>query len=173
MYGVSENDSTETEKTVRDVFNVINEKPNIGFCTRVGKTGGDKPRPIKVCLSSTEAAVSLRKSGKRFRDSSSTKNIFVAPDRTWQERQERKNLVEILKAKKKCDPSTHYYISGSSVMARDTNIKSDIQVSKKNVITLSTYVDSNASNGGNAFDSDLQRAKDLQNKLSSVHGGKN
>ena len=50
LYGVEEDGSYDVEKTVSDLFSHAGEKPHIGYCARLGRKSGDKPRPIKVCL---------------------------------------------------------------------------------------------------------------------------
>ena len=106
LYGVNDDDNDDQpvmEEKVRDLFTSIGEKPRIIFCTRVGKrTGGKTPRPIKVGLDSSESAFQMRKSARLLKDSADTKRIFVAPDRSHEERQERKKLVDLMKMKIKC-----------------------------------------------------------------------
>ena len=93
------------------------EKPQLGYCMWLGSKSGAKPRPIKVCFSSANAAIiRLWKSGQRFREKSGTKKIYIAPDRTREERLERKKLVDLMKPTKKCDPWKQFYISDSTVM---------------------------------------------------------
>ena len=67
-------------------------------------------------MSSGDAALRLRKCGKKLGETEATKSVFVAPDRTQEERLERKKLVELLKEKKKRNPGRHYFISKGSVM---------------------------------------------------------
>ena len=46
----------------------------------------------------------LQKSGCRLKESEETKHIFIAPDRSIEECEERKKLVYFIKEKRKGDP---------------------------------------------------------------------
>ena len=42
LYGVSEDDSADVDKSVCEVFSSIGEKPQLGYCMRLGSKSGDK-----------------------------------------------------------------------------------------------------------------------------------
>ena len=115
MYCFCEYDSADVEKSVCEVFSSIGEQPHMGhcICMRLGSKSGAKPWPIKVVL-----AVRTQRYVCERVDSGSERT--QAPDRIWEERLERKNLVDLMKAKTNSDPSKHYYITGSPVMCNDS-----------------------------------------------------
>ena len=51
--------------------------------------------------------------------SEETKRVFIAPDRSKEERVERKKLVDFIKEKRKSDPERYYYISAGSVHSQE------------------------------------------------------
>ena len=170
LYGVKEDhndDQLATEKTVSDIFTSIGEKPHIRNCSRVGKTGDKTPLPIKVCLNSSEALVQVWQSARKLKDSAVTKSIYVAPDRSREERQERKKLVDLMKIKIKSDPVNYYFISGNDVCSR-----------KRVAMTNSSSPPTSQSEGTapvkleNAFDAALRRARETQSKLIAARGEK-
>ena len=119
LYGVKEDNSTEPDVAVSNVFDEIGEKPPVSNCVRVGKQNSSgRPRPIKVTLKSSEAAMKIQRKAKVLKNSPATSQVFIAPDRTREERAERRKLVVILKEKIRNNPSQHYYIAGKEVRSR-------------------------------------------------------
>ena len=55
-------------------------------------------------MASAESAVQVQASGRHLRDSQETKRVFIASDRTREEREERMKLVEEVRSRVKSDP---------------------------------------------------------------------
>ena len=75
LYGVKEDDSgvSELSDVVSQVLRSIGEKQVTRSCTRLGKKNDTgKPRTIKVCCRSSDAALRLQKSGRRLKESEET-----------------------------------------------------------------------------------------------------
>ena len=58
-----------------------------------------KPRPVKVSHPSSAHVVEILREPKKLKDSEQYRNVFIAPDRTVEERRLRRELVESLKKK--------------------------------------------------------------------------
>ena len=67
----------------------------------------------------SDVEVHLQKNGHRLKDFAATKRVFIAPDRTREERIERGKLVNFIREKRNSDPINFYYISGTTVLRRE------------------------------------------------------
>ena len=105
---------------------VVNKKirpePVIEKCRRVGTRKSDgSGRPIKVTFQNMEFTKQMLQNSKMIKDtlvpgySFQFKNLYLAPDRTEEERKKRKELVEEIKEKIREDPSKKYYIKDNKV----------------------------------------------------------
>lgn len=161
LFGVEENDDIETETAVENLFLSIGEKPRISDCSRIGnKSTSGPPRPIKVSMASAESAVQVQASGRRLRDNPDTKRVFIAPDRTREEREERRKLVEIVRARVKSDPTRYHFIQGTTVVSRD---RESVQSSSAETVALAKPSHNNPQ--ANMFDDALERAKAISAKI--------
>ena len=119
LFGVKESVDEEVESAVTQVFANIGEKPQISECLRLGKKSVDgPPRPIKVCLRSSETAFQLKLSGRRLNDDPETKRVFISPDRSREEREMRRGLVKEMREKMRSDSSQEPTGSGFSIPDR-------------------------------------------------------
>ena len=69
-------------------------------CKRIGSLESSRIRPLKVMFSSKSTAFELLQKCKNLKDDEQYSNIFIAPDRSREERAEHKRRVELLKAKR-------------------------------------------------------------------------
>ena len=68
-------------------------------CERVGRPEKDKSRPLKVAIGNATVVSVILKKSKVLRDNDKCNRVFISPDRSKEERIERKKLVEELKQK--------------------------------------------------------------------------
>ena len=120
LFGVAEREDEETEILVEDIFSVTGEKQHFVECVRVGKKGlGVKPRPIKVRMRNSAAATQAINSGKKMRGRSETDRVYITPDRTPEQRAERRRLVSIMRERRKADSSQYHFIHQGSVLSKE------------------------------------------------------
>ena len=178
LFGAEERDGTdkedqETENVVLEILENVGEKPNIMECCRMGKrSAGGRPRPIKVCLRSPDTAKRILANSRLLKDSPTTKHVYIAPDRTNEEREARKKLVGLLKGKIQRDPTKFHFISGSEVVSKEKEsehlpkMKGSDAGRKIDSKILQTSKSNQNSVQLNEFDKMLERAKQTQLKLS-------
>ena len=138
IYGVKEEENSEPDVIVSKIFAEIGEKPLVNDCVRVGKKNSDgRPRPIKVTLRSCAAVINIQRKAKNLKNRPATKQVFIAPDRTREEREERKKLVVILKEKIRRDPSKYHFIAENEVRSREMKSK-EVKNDKSSVVGVTT-----------------------------------
>ena len=115
-------DSDELETQIKSLFSELEEAPKVESVERLGKQSSSA-RPVKVVLRSKTAQMSVLSKKSRLKGTDKFRKVFISPDRTVEERKERKKLVVELKDMVKRSPGTHYIIRGKRVLEapRDTN----------------------------------------------------
>ena len=84
---------------------------------RIGQRAADSSRPIKFRVNSClETVFQILKKAKRPKDIDGCKTIYIAPDRTIDERISRKKLVSELREKRQSDPNSHYLIRKGEIV---------------------------------------------------------
>ena len=78
-----------------------------------------KIRPVKVTFSSKDDAKLTVQGGKNLKTSEKYGKVFVAPNRTPEERLKRRKLVQLLREKKTKEPGKHHVIYRDTVCSRD------------------------------------------------------
>ena len=120
LFGVSE-ESSDLGSTVNDILKCAcgPDKPSVKDFHRVGarKPGGS--RPVKVYFNSQEDAQTTMKSAKSLKHSDKFGRVFIAPDRSPEERTQRRKLVQQLRDKRQREPEKHHYISRGEVCSTD------------------------------------------------------
>ncbi len=71
---------------------------------------------MKVPLTSCSAVAEVLMKSKLLRSADGYTNVFIAPDRSKEERRLRKELVNELKSKRNSDPDRKYVISRGQVV---------------------------------------------------------
>ena len=90
VYGIEESDdetSSGLMRRVRDVFETLHPVMNCEMPERIGKSSGERPRPVKVKLANIEDRNALLRKARNLRDGPH-KNIFLNADRTFLDRKE-------------------------------------------------------------------------------------
>ena len=116
VFGVTEEDGESVKSKVSDLLEQLDEKPLILDSTRIGQRKAGSTRPIKFRVKSSETAFQLLRKAKRLKDIDGCKAIYIAPDRTLDERICRKKLVCELREKRQSDPSSHYLIRKGEIV---------------------------------------------------------
>ena len=120
IFGVPERQDETTDAVVENIFSQMGEKPHFVHCVRVGvNVSAEKPRPIKVEMRNANMASQTIMNGRKLREISGTKGIYVGPDRTPEQRATRRRLVATIRERRKSDPEHFHFIRGRSVLSRD------------------------------------------------------
>ena len=117
IFNKEENANEVLTQTLSGVFEDLNEKPRIIECRRIGKVQRGKPRPIKVKLTSSDAVAHILRKAKVLKSSEQNKTTFIAPDRTAEERNVNRILVEEIKTKMKTEPGLYHFIRGGQIVS--------------------------------------------------------
>jgi hypothetical protein len=115
------------EDLVEEIFSVVGEKLPVEKCGRIGvrKTDG-MGRPIKVTLRNNDAVKDVLSGAKALKNivapaySFKFSKLYLAPDRTDEERKVQKKLVQEMKESIKANPSKRYYIRDKKVCMKTT-----------------------------------------------------
>ena len=79
---------------------------------------------MKVCFNSREEAQTCIGMAKTLKNSAEYGKVFIAPDRSPEERAHRRKLVQLLREKKDKQPEMHHYISRGEVCTTERYIES-------------------------------------------------
>jgi hypothetical protein len=116
IFGKKEEDKEEVSDTVTAVLEDLNEKPLIVECRRIGTLTVGKCRPIKVKVSSSDAVLHILRKAKTLKSSSNNSSTYIVQDRTKEERDKHKDLVDKMKAKMSSEPDMYHFIRGGAVV---------------------------------------------------------
>ena len=94
VYGLEETPEEEnTEEVVLNVLKHTNEKPKVVSCRRLGEKKEGKCRPVKVVLDNRDMVRCILARSGMLREVEGMTDVYLCPDRTVEERSERKKLV--------------------------------------------------------------------------------
>ena len=96
--------------------------PTITGKHRMGEKRPDITRPVKVQLACADIARLVVRNGYRLKTCDELKNVYIAPDRTKEERATHSKLVIKMKELIKQDASKHYYIRNGKVNIADKSL---------------------------------------------------
>ena len=113
--GLGDVNGDELETQIKSLFSELEEAPKVKSAERLGKQSSSA-RPVKVVLRSRDAQMSIMSKKSLLKGNDKFGKVFLSPDRTVEERRERKQLVVELKEKVKQSPGTHYIIHGKRVL---------------------------------------------------------
>ena len=115
MFGLVEEDNELLNNKVSDVLLSIGEKPSIEAC-RVGKrSSSNTARPVKVTFSSSLTVGQILSRARNLRSCEKHKNVFLSPDRSYEQRTEHRLLVAELKEKSADEPERKHFIRNGKV----------------------------------------------------------
>ena len=87
--------------------------------TRIGVKTEGKVRPIKVELHSSADVASILSNAHKLKESDDFKMVYLAPDRTAEQRVAHNKLVTRMKEMIRQDSSKHYYIRNDKIQSTD------------------------------------------------------
>ena len=102
IFGLTKEENEATSKdTVTEVFEELEEKPVIAEVCRIGEKRTDgKPRHVKVIFRTRETLLFLLKKAQRLKERKGEKSrfsdVYLHPDRTIEERRERRKCLQTL-----------------------------------------------------------------------------
>ncbi len=123
VFGLAEEEGEKIEDKISDLFSELGEKPRVA-ASRLGKTGPrsstpNKPRPVKVSLSSTTAVQQILSKTGKLKKVEMFRAVYVCPDRSPEERTARKCLILDLKKAVGEQPNRRHYIAGGKIHSID------------------------------------------------------
>ena len=122
-FGLEEGENEDISAIVNELLNTMEEKPRVEAC-RVGmkKTSG-KVRPVKITTVSSSVADQIIAKGRNLNCVDKYKKVFVNPDRSPEQREERRELVKEVKRLSVEDKDKRHYIRNGKVcsVARNTS----------------------------------------------------
>ena len=93
---------------------------NMADCYRMGKKEPGKIRPIKAEFTSSGDVQFILAHARKLR-TSEMKDVYLAPDRTKEERTEHSKLVKRMKEMIANDSSKHFFIRNNKISSVDKN----------------------------------------------------
>lgn len=121
VHGMTEEEGEDLKTKVMTVFRHLDEQPLFTVPLRVGGAGSGKVRPVKVSLSSQDSVFTLLKKSKLLKEMTEFGSIFLSPDRTFDERAERRKLVDELRKKRSENPDKTFIIRKNVVVCLSTD----------------------------------------------------
>ena len=110
-----ETGQNNVEDSVKGVMESLNEKPVISKCSRVGAAADGKVRPVVVSLNSRETLISLLRKARELKTTTAYSKVFLEPDRTLEQRVERKRTLKTLSELRRSHPEGRYVIRGGVI----------------------------------------------------------
>ena len=114
VFGLCEEENEDICSKVSDVLESLGEKPRVEAC-RIGKKSPSATRPVKVSLSSSSIVQQILKNSSKLSGTEKFKRVFLAPDRTAEEKAHRKELVLELKRRAEVDKDKKLFIRGGKI----------------------------------------------------------
>ena len=108
MFGVSEDGGQSLDEKINLVFADIDEKPRFE-AVRLGTKKKNIIRPVKVSLSSSTIVQQILRKSRSLSRSANHKTVFLAPDRSAEDRAKQRTLVSELKRKKLDEPNKRHF----------------------------------------------------------------
>ena len=111
----TENDQ-DLENEIQRVFSSMGACiTGISSMKRLGRYKDDSNRPVKLRLCGKDFRDQILSSKKSLKNSDRHKNVYISPDRSPEEREERRKLVVALKERKEAEPGKAFGIRGGKV----------------------------------------------------------
>ncbi|KAL5263570.1 hypothetical protein ACHWQZ_G008816 [Mnemiopsis leidyi] len=114
VFGLCEEDNEEINSKVSEVMESLGEKPRVEAC-RIGKKSPSTTRPVKVSFSSSSIVQQILKKSSKLSGSEKFRRVFLAPDRTAEERAQHKQLVLELKRRAEVEKDKKLIIRGGKI----------------------------------------------------------
>ena len=118
VFGMKEETDEDLVNTITAVFDELSEKPSFE-AARVGRISAKKIRPVKVSLRSSGTVHQILLKAKQLKSSTTYSSVFIAPDRSPEERVKQKELIAEMKRIASEDHSKHYYVKSGRIFSRE------------------------------------------------------
>ena len=119
IFGLEEGTGEQLSDQVSNLFEHLGEKPRHESLRLGVKCSAGKHRPVKVKLPTPDHANRISKQAKTLKQSSCYSSVFIAPDRTKSEREDRRAAVAALKKKIHDEQAKHHCIRKGIIVSRD------------------------------------------------------
>ena len=123
IYGSKDNENDFPSDKVDGIFQALEEEDNhqVLSSRRLGAFKKGSCRPIKVTLASADSVKQVLSKAKTLKtvsdDLSQWRNVYLAPDRSREERLIHKKLVADMKQLITTEPSKHHFIRGGAIIS--------------------------------------------------------
>ena len=125
VYGLPEGDQQSDRTSVKELFEHLLEAPVLSEVTRLGKRSGEG---VRVVLRNREIARTILGKSATLKDSDQYQEVFVAPDRSVEERTERRELVAKLKERREHEPDKVWRIRRGSIVEKESgDVRSQVR----------------------------------------------
>ena len=118
IFGLSEETSENLDDKITDLFGEIEEKPSFE-AVRVGAVSDEKSRPVKVYLRNSDIAHGILVKAKQLKETAAYKKVYIAPDRSPEERIKHRKLVAEMREQARENPDQYFFIYAGSIGHRD------------------------------------------------------
>ena len=125
VFGLTEDNDSELTDVVSEVFQNIGQKPKIVEACRIGSksnSGAAVARPVKVKLSSSIVVDQLVANARNLRKVSKFKTVFVCPDRSPEQRQTQRDLVNEMKERASKETGKIFFIKAGKIHCKDKTV---------------------------------------------------
>ncbi len=119
VFGLAEEEHEDLNSKVKVLLEQLEEKPQVMNCSRIGKAKSDRARPIKFSVSSSNIVYQILSKAKKLKGRDGYQAVYIAPDRSLEERITRQKLVAELKKKRSNDSQKHYVIQKGAIVVID------------------------------------------------------
>ena len=94
MFGLQEDEDEDLGQKVAVVFGHFGENPGIEIIRTLGKISQtETARSVKITLSSSVIVRQILSKSRKLRETDEFKTVFLAPDRTVENRERQKELI--------------------------------------------------------------------------------
>ena len=118
IFGLSEEASEDIDGKVTALFEEIEERPSFE-ATRVGRASEKTTRPVKVSLRNSDIAHGILVKAKQLKETAAYKKVYIAPDRSPEERIKHRKLVAEMREQARENPDQYFFIYAGSIGHRD------------------------------------------------------
>ena len=118
IFGLAEEASENLDGKITALFNDVQEKPSFD-AVRIGELSEERSRPVKVSLRNAETVHQILLKAKNLRNSTAHRRVYIAPDRSPEERAKHRELVAEMKQQASDCPDKHFYILSGQIFSRD------------------------------------------------------
>ena len=123
VFGLPEEEETRVKDSVTDLLNGVSrftgDSVSGRTCFRLGRKRSGVIRPVRVCFSVQTSAEAVLRNARNLKQLERYKNVYICPDRTPTEREERRKLVAALKNKVKREPQQFHYLKNGTICSRE------------------------------------------------------